>query len=252
MYVYDPVGDTEKKYIHILQDDSAVHYWNLKQRSFDGKVTVEAGIPVFVIPSDTFGTEDYKIVGLDSFENDRTATAKIYTMGDNVYGEAILRDSASSDSITRPVAVVKKLVRTVTDDGNTCVKMELLYKGTEQEFLVDDEITYRASDTTDITHYSGDNLIGNVGKGDIIKIGLNHKGEINNVWHIYNYAHSRFITDTGVYEPQDGALFRSSNRCALGYAYSKKDGLLRLTHTLPPFAAEPADLENSLLSEFRI
>ena len=252
MYVYDPINDTAKKYIHVLQDDTTAHYWNLKQRSFDGKVTVENGIPVFAIPSGSTNADDYRIVGLGSFENDKTATAKIYTMGDNVYGEVIIKDSAAVDSITRPIAIVKKLIRAMNEDGDVCVKMVLLYNGTEQEFFVDDEITYRASGTTDTTHYNSENLIGNVGKGDIIKVGFNHRDEINNIWHIYNYSSGVFIDATNRYEPQSGALFRSANRCVLGYAYRKIDGLLRFTPSLPTYSTEPTDLENSLLSAFRI
>ena len=251
MYICDP-NDREKKYIHVLQDFSAAHYWNLKQRSFDGKVTVESGAPVFAIPSGSTDVDDYSIVGLGSFENDRMATAKIFTMGDNVYGEVIIKDSAAGDSITRPVAIVKKVIRAVNEKGETRTKMRLLYNGSEREFFVDYEITYRESDTTDITHYNSDQLISAVGKGDIIKIGLNYKDEINAVWHIYKYSSGTFITDTNKYEPQSGALFRSSNRCALGYAYNKTDGLLKYSLTPPPYGAEPSDLENSLLSTFRI
>ena len=247
MYVYDPINDTEKKYIQLLQDDSAPHYWNLKQRCFDGKVTVKSDARVFAIPSDS-DVEDYRILGIDVFENDHQDTAKIYTTGDNAYGEVLIKNSAET-SVGRPVAIVKKVELALNEDNETCAKMKVFYNGAEQEYFLDEEIDYIGRDTD--SKFLSKDLIGVIGKGDVIKIGFNHKG-IKTIRHIYNYESDRFITDTNLDEPDSSAKYRSKNRCVYGYAYTNSDGLLRYTKNLPTDASEPTDLENALLSAFRI
>ena len=247
MYVYDPINDTEKKYIQLLQDDSAPHYWNLKQRCFDGKATVKSDARVFAIPSDS-DVEDYRILGIDVFENDHQDTAKIYTTGDNAYGEVLIKNSAET-SVGRPVAIVKKVELALNEDNETCAKMKVFYNGAEQEYFLDEEIDYIGRDTD--SKFLSKDLIGVIGKGDVIKIGFNHKG-IKTIRHIYNYESDRFITDTNLDEPDSSAKYRSKNRCVYGYAYTNSDGLLRYTKNLPTDASEPTDLENALLSAFRI
>jgi len=228
LYVYDSSSD---KYIHKMFDGKA--YWNLKQRSFSGKVTMQSNTPVFVIP-DGYGIEDYQVRDLSSYENDKEVTVTVYTTGDNVYGDVIVRNSIGVD-YNRPLAIVKKVKHTVDDYGDLCTKLVVLYNSEEREYILEKE-----------------EILGDVDVGDVIKISLNHLKEINNILHIYDYdAQDSGFKLTNPYEPQTGAGYRSRNRCYFGYAYDKTDGLLKYSMTLPS-GGELPQTENALLSSFRI
>lgn len=261
MYVYSA---TSTKYIHMLQDDSSSKIWTSSQRFFGGDVTMESGAPVFSIPKDGTGAystnpDDYKVLGLGSFSDDKEQKAKVFTMGDNVFGEVIIRD-ATTEGVDGALGIITKVKRTLNDEGDICVQIDMFYGGNDVTYLVADEITFRNSGYTDQLKYSSENLISDLGKGDIIKISTDTNGNIKTLWHIYDYSADSFIHSSNKYEPQSveiaGVGYRSSNRCLYGYAYSKTKGLLRFTPTnlsTPlPSAADPTDLENALLSAFKI
>lgn len=227
IYVYD---GTSNKFIRQLHSGSA--YWNQKQRSFDGKVTIESDAPVFVVP-EGYGVEDYSVVGLSSFAHDRKATSKVYTMGDNVYGEVVVRDSVNT-SYERQIGMVKKITYVLDEYGDPCTNVTVVYNSSTQEFAL-----------------TKDEVIENVEVGDIVKISLDHNKKIQKFLHIYDSSRKSLVQDTNPYEPQSGAGYRSENRCYLGYAYDVTDGLLRYCKELPTGDAVPAT-ENALLSGFRI
>ena len=226
LYVYD---GSSNKYIRELFNGTT--YWTVKQRSFGPTVTMESDVPVFVIPEGS-GVEDYQVTGLSSFENDRSASVKIYTMGDNVYGEVILRD-AQDTSYTKPIAIVKKVEYTLDKYGDECINLQLLYDGGDYQFTLTDE-----------------EVLGTVDEGDIIKISLNHLNEIQGILHVYDASENEFLLSTNPYEPQGSAGFRSANRIFSGYAYEVKDGLMKYCKTLPSGNTIP-ETENALLSAFR-
>ena len=226
-YVYDGSSD---KYIRELMSGSS--YWNTKQRSFDGKVTIESGAPVFVAPEGA-EVEDYQVVGLSSFANDRKAIAKVYTMGDNVYGEVVLRDAVNT-SYERQVAIVKEITRDIDEYEDIRTKMSVMFNGSTQEYILEDE-----------------DVLGDVEEGDVVKLSLNHNKEVQAILHLYDLSENRFMKSTNPYEPQSGAGFRSENRSYYGYAYDLTDGLLRYCKTLPSGDSVP-DTENALVSAFRI
>lgn len=227
MYVYDAKSD---KYIRQLHSGSA--YWNQKQRSFDGKVTLENGAPVFVVP-EGYGVEDYSVVGLSSFANDRKAIAKVYTMGDNVYGEVVVRDSVST-SYERQIGIVKKVTSVVDEYGDPSTQVSVMYNSSIQDFKL-----------------AKDEALENVEAGDIVKISLDHNKEIQKFLHIYDASRKVFVQGTNPYEPQSGSGYRSESRCYYGYAYDITDGLLRYCKEFPTEGATP-NTENALLSAFRI
>lgn len=227
LYVYD---GTSNKYLRLLHSGSA--YWNQKQRSFDGKVTLENGAPVFVVP-EGYGVEDYSVVGLSSFAHDRKATAKVYTMGDNVYGEVVVRDSVST-SYERQIGIVKKITHVLDEYGDPGTKVAVMYNSSTQEFML-----------------TKDEVLESVEEGDIVKISLDHNKNIQKFLHIYDRSRNALVQDTNPYEPQSGAGYRSENRCYLGYAYDVTDGLLRYCKELPTEESVP-NTENALLSGFRI
>ena len=227
LYVYDATSD---KYIRQLFNGSA--YWNVKQRSFGGKVTMETSAPVFVVP-EGYDAEDYQVVDLNSFPNDKNATVKVYTMGDNVYGDVILRDSVSTN-YERPIAIVQKVIRTVDEYDDLCTKITVLYNGAVQEFTLAKE-----------------EYLGSVEEGDVIKISLNHMNQIQGILHIYDQSADNFEQSTNPYEPQSGAGYRSENRFYYGYAYDLTDGLLRYCKNIPTGNSRP-ETENALVSAFRI
>lgn len=226
LYVYDGTSD---KYIRRLHSGTA--YWTLKQRSFGPKVTMESNAPVFVVP-DGYGVEDYQVTGLSSFENDKTTNVSVYTMGDNVYGEVAVRDAIITN-YTRSTAIVKKVEYMLDQYDDECVRVDLLYDGVEQQFVLEDE-----------------DILGEVAEGDVIKISLNHKKEIQAILHVYDASENEFLLSSNPYEPQSGAGFRSANRMVYGYAYDVTDGLMKYCKTLPTGNSIP-DTENALLSAFK-
>lgn len=226
LYVYD---GSSNKYIRELYNGTT--YWTLKQRSFGPTVTMESDAPVFVVP-EGYGVEDYQVTGLSSFENDRSASVKIYTMGDNVYGEVIVRD-AQDTSYTKPIAIVKQVEHTLDQYGDECVRLQLLYDGGDYQFTL-----------------TAEDILGTVDEGDIIKISLNHLNEIQGILHVYDASENEFLLSTNPYEPQGSAGFRSANRIFSGYAYDVTDGLMKYCKTLPSGNTIP-ETENALLSAFR-
>ena len=227
MYVYDGRSD---KYIRQLHSGSA--YWNSKQRSFDGKVTLENNAPVFVVP-EGYGVEDWSVVGLSSFTHDRKAVSKVYTMGDNVYGEVAIRDSVNT-SYERQIGMVKKITYVVDEYGDARTKVSVMYNSSTQDFML-----------------TKDEVLGDVEVGDIVKISLDHNKNIQNFMHIYDASRKALVQATNPYEPQSGAGYRSESRCYYGYAYDVTDGLLRYCKEMPTGDSKP-DTENALLTGFRI
>lgn len=228
MYVYDGTTD---KYIHEMMNGSYI--WTASQRSFGGKVTMASGAPVFAIPEgENYTVEDYRVLGLGSFEDDRTATVKIYTTGDNVYGEIAVRNPAGS-GYARPIAVVKKVITSVDADGEIEKRLKVLYEGADYEFAL-----------------AKVEVLGAVDNGDVIKISLDGNNKIQDLVHIYDHSANKFV-QTNPYEPQSGAGYRSSHRCFHGYAYDVTDGLLRFCKDKPEGSKKP-ETENALLSGFRI
>ena len=261
MYIYSA---TSTKYIHMLQNDTSSYIWTASQRFFGGQVTMESGAPVFSIPKDGTGAystnpDEYKILGLNSFKDDGSVKAKVFTMGDNIFGEVAVRD-ATTEGTNETLGIIKKVRNALNEDGEVCVQIEMFYGGSDVTYLVADEIVYRSNGYNDTVNYNSANLIGNLQKGDIVKINTNTNGEIKVIHHLYQYSTDTFIQPiTHKYEPQSvelsGVGYRSYHRCLYGYAYNKTKGLLRFTPTDPstlPSGTEPTDLENALLSGFKI
>lgn len=211
--------------------------YNTKQRGFGGKVTMAQDAKVFVIPSDD-DERDYQIESMSVFSNDTSYNVSIYTMSDNIYGEVILRDSVSG-TVERKSAVITKIDVMYDEDDGMNYELDILWNGSEQTFRLDREETLAGCE-----------------QGDIIQFGLNNKNEICNIVRIYDCKNDRMVlTTTGdyLYEPQSGAGYRSAHRMYMGYAYVKKDGVLRYGKDIPTMDnLKNADLENALLSGFSI
>lgn len=229
IYICD---NSSERYIRQLFDGSP--YWNSKQRSFDGKVTMETDAPIFVVPKDS-GAEKYKVAGLSSLVHDRKAKGiKVYTFGDNVYGEVIVIDDEKGNaSYDRPIGIVKSIKPSIDENGELCTKMSVMYNGSVQAYVLE-----------------SDDVLNSVEKGDVVKISLNHNNEIQDILHIYDADGSGFLL-SNPYEIRADAGYRNEHRCYYGYAYDITDGLLRYCKELPIDKNKP-DTENALLSAFRI
>lgn len=231
---------------YIRQLFSGTAYWNLKQRSFGGKVTMANDAIVFIIP----GTDvkDYKISGVNMFVNDKEASVTVYTMGDNVYGEVIVRN-LSNTSYERPIGIVTKVIDTLDEDEEISKKVTIMYNGSKEEFML-----------------TKNEILGNVSVGDVVKISLDHNNKIQNFLMVYDdknfidtYTENGEEKDNvsdGILEPQgDDVGYRSQHRCYWGYAYDLTGGLLRYSNQeLPNLYSDGFSpvTENALLSEFRI
>lgn len=228
IYTYDGAS---KDYIHKLSSGKSI--WNTKQRTFGGKVTVEADTPVFVIPTGA-APEDYEIKTLSTFTNDTTYNVSVYTTGDNVYGEVIIFDT-SSKSYQRKAAVITSVTNFLNAEDEPAIKVELIQNGVKAEYEL-----YKPE------------LLGSIERGDIVKINVNNKNEIDGLLHIYDKSADRLCV-TNPYEPQTGAGYRSRNRIYMGYAYIREDGLLKFHKEAPTKDnLYTQDTENALLSAFTI
>ena len=220
----------DSKYIKKLFEGTAVY--TEKQRGFNGKATVKANTPVFVIPPEV-SEEDYKIKTLSTFSNDSYySDLKIYSTTDGVWGDVIIygTDSAGTE---RKAAVITNVSECVNDDNETTYQLEILWKGSKRTYMLNKAET-----------------LAGCKKGDVVKLALNNDNEISNLLRIYDSENDTMVV-SNPYEPQSGAGYRSSNRMYMGYAYLKKDGLLRFGKNFPTESNfETEDLENALLSGF--
>lgn len=220
----------DSKYIKKLFEGTAVY--NEKQRGFNGKATVKANTPVFVIPPEV-SEEDYKIKTLSTFSNDSYySDLKIYSTTDGVWGDVIIygTDSAGTE---RKAAVITNVSECVNDDNEITYQLEILWKGGKHTYMLNKAET-----------------LAGCKKGDVVKLALNNDNEISNLLRIYDSENDTMVV-SNPYEPQSGAGYRSQNRMYMGYAYLKKDGLLKFGKNFPTESNfETEDLENALLSGF--
>lgn len=220
----------DSKYIKKLFEGTAVY--TEKQRGFNGKATVKANTPVFIIPPEA-QEDDYKIKTLSTFSNDSYySNLKIYSTTDGVWGDVIIygTDSAGTE---RKAAVITNVSECVNDDNEITYQLEVLWKGSKHTYMLNKEET-----------------LAGCKKGDVVKLALNNDNEISNLLRIYDSENDTMVV-SNPYEPQSGAGYRSQNRMYMGYAYLKKDGLLKFGKNFPTESNfETEDLENALLSGF--
>ena len=226
------VCDGTDKYIHRVE---VIQYiWNANNKTFGGRATMPDNAPVFVIPGDD--VSKYKIESIRQFSHDSGyGGIEIYTTGDNVYAEVILRPKASSKGVERHCGVVASAGKTaLSEDGEETRIIGVAYNGNITEYELDPEITEPLNE------------------GDIIQLKIDDFGIISNVVRLYD-AENDTMLKPNPYEPQTGAGYRSYNRAYMGYVYNKDKGLMK-------FGPEPptkenfstAYVENALLSGFTI
>ena len=226
------VSDGTKDYIHKVEVIQKI--WNANNKTFGGQATLTNDAPVFLIPPQQDESK-YEVASISSFSHDTGyGDVEIYTDGDNVFAEAILRNAGSAASIQRNCAVVKSINNIVDDEGEITRSMEVLYNGALAKYEL----------TTDVTV--------ELGIGDILQIGFDLQGKIANVIRLYDAENDTMVV-SNPYEPQTGAGYRSARRAYLGYAYIKDKGLMKFGPQIPTdenFAT--AYVENALLSGFNI
>lgn len=229
LIVYDSGSE---RFIHKLAEGAYI--WTTKQRSFGGVVNVKSDAIVFNVPAD--GDErDYKIGGVSSFSNDSAyGGISVYTNGDNIFGEVIVR-AADAGSVERPSAAIVNINKLVDDDDEIAYDIELLYNGSKRTYRVDREET-----------------LGECKKGDVVMVGFDYNGRVSTLTRVYDCENDKMVL-ANPYEPQTGAGYRSRNRMSMGYVYIKQDGLMRFGIEKPTAENyKTATLENALLEGFRI
>lgn len=172
---------------------------------------------------------------MSSFSNDSAYSGiSVYTNGDNIFGEVIVR-AAGTGSVERPSAAIVNINKLVDDDDEIAYDIELLYNGSKRTYRVDREET-----------------LGECKKGDVVMVGFDYNGRVSTLTRVYDCENDKMVL-ANPYEPQSGAGYRSRDRMSMGYVYIKQDGLMRFGIEKPTAENyKTATLENALLEGFRI
>lgn len=227
LYVYDSSSDD---YVRHLKNGR--YKYNTKQKTFSGQLTLADDALVFVVPENA-DDDDYVVGNRSTFANDKFYDIDAYTFGDTPFAEVIIR-SAASLAYEKTLSVVTKVKQMLDEDDEVRTCLHVLHGGKEEMYYLKDE-----------------SLLGNVERGDVIRIALALNNDIENILHIYDKSEDKFLL-SNPYQPESANGYFSNNRVILGNVYSMTDGLMRITTSDPSLPVSSLDFENCLASQFTV
>lgn len=194
----------------LATDHRADYTYNETTGSFSGKLLINSGTNIFIIPTDRDNLDGYHCVTSKYFDrNDRTTLFRAYGTDSRTPMANILTiegDISYAMRAASPFAVVDKVHKILDENGDSCIKLTGVIDGVAGEVLINE------ADYTVLLN-----------RGDIIRYELDLSGRAKNITILYD---GTFKLDSN-----PSAVFTASPRYSLGTVVYRDDALFTVEYT---------------------
>lgn len=208
---------------------------------FGSNIYVDSKVPMMIVPEkDSIKSAEetkFAVKNATSLASDKSHSLAIYTTDDESFVPEMVvcyQDMSSEILDTSQLYVVEKIGRALNDKEMSAICLTLDSSGEADYFVADDYYNYVLKDT-DVKGWDHVDPLG-LEPGDVVRIGENSEGEINNIKLIFDYSKAKENSETtffydaihpGIYKLTANSMAGSNYATVTGYGYvSRKSGTL--------------------------
>ena len=210
-----------------LLGEGTSYVYKTFSRVFEGKIPIGVSTKVFIVPNDATAAEaeleDYYVTDSSFFWNDGSYTVEAYkNEAKGLIADYLVCYQDAKPTSTKPensLFVVEKVIDAMRSDGTLSKKLYGYYSGVKADY-----------------HFvTGYQVPAGIDVGDIARVSINNRGEIDLITVIYDASERQLLlANNPYYVDQANPRFYQSLRIVNGFVYDKEGSYLVVTPEMPP------------------
>lgn len=221
----------EKKNSFRLVYPTEALYYRSAQNTFDGKINLTGSTIVFNVPEslDCINEEDFKVVGMSSFEGDKQYTCDFYSYSEtDIFADICVVRGNKSIGVDKRYGVVTHAKKTINDADEPITGVTITdYRG---------EVSAQIPSYVDVE----------VKRGDFIEFDIDKDNVIVDARVVYDYSERSFLLSNPT-----NPSFTEPRRLLFGHVYNKDKNIISVTTNPITGDVDRSELENHTIDKYK-
>lgn len=235
---YDPVlEEDDSLFLRCRYEDIGELAYKSPDRTFNGRLSINEDTFMVEVPEEKSNYGDYRVLTYSDLTNTNLYKVDIYSFtSDSPLADAVV--IYSMESTIKPkdnefLSMVKRAYMSVNEEEDeTCLTLDIQRgESTDTVYVTDEEIIP---------------LLNGIGKGDIIRYGVNYKNEVTRFQWVYDYSDKKIMLEKN---PTNTDYSSGSSRVIGAYVYMNDSGYIRIGNDM--LNADDSSLETYLSSKVK-